>query len=54
MEKKTSPVSWKERNFSAEYENIKKIPDEYSNLRQTFDSRTNSRLQEKFAKYGLN
>ena len=30
---------------------MKKIPDGISNLRQTFDTRTNARLAEKFAKY---
>jgi hypothetical protein len=33
------------------YRNIKRLPDEYSNLRQTFDTRANNRFKDLITKY---
>jgi hypothetical protein len=36
---------------SNEYRDIKRLPEEYSSLRQTFDSRGNNKIKELIAKY---
>ena len=52
---KSTSSSWKEWKPSSDYQNVaKKIPQDYSNLRQTFDARTNSKLQEKLTQYKIN
>lgn len=50
LERSTASTSRKDW-ANSDYVNVKRIPDEFSNLRQTFDARTNARLAEKFARY---
>lgn len=38
---------------SPKYSTLKKIPDEYASLRQTFDYKNNSKLQSKLADYNF-
>lgn len=47
----------KSQDFSAsfantnEYRDVKRLPEEYSSLRQTFDTRGNNKIKELIAKY---
>ena len=50
LERSTANTTRKDWSNS-DYQNIKRIPQDISSLRQTFDARTNARLAEKFARY---